>query len=142
MTPSGTLRTAILAVIGLALAVAVGLAANAISRDSIGLAPTPVGSGVRLAPAKNPATTRPPSKASQPAKKTTTTNKATTPKPSTGTTTTPTTRTPTTTSGGDDHGGRGGGSGSSGSGSSGGSGSTPGGSGSGGSGKGRGGGDD
>ena len=51
---TGTLRTAILAVVGLALAVAVGLAANAISRDSIGLAPTPVGSGVRLAPAKSP----------------------------------------------------------------------------------------
>ena len=39
MTRPGTLRTAILAVLGLALAVAVGLAANAISRDSIGLAP-------------------------------------------------------------------------------------------------------
>ena len=43
---TSTARTAILAVVGLVLAVAVGLAANAISRDSIGLAPTPEGTGV------------------------------------------------------------------------------------------------
>jgi hypothetical protein len=59
MTGPGTLRTAILAVIGLGLAVLVGLAANAISRDSIGLAPTPVGSSVRLAPARSTSTTTP-----------------------------------------------------------------------------------
>jgi hypothetical protein len=45
-------RTIALGVVGLALAVAVGLAANAISRDSIGLAPTPAGTHVPLAPAK------------------------------------------------------------------------------------------
>ena len=56
---TNTARTAILAVVGLCLAVAVGLAANAISRDSIGLAPTPEGSGVRLAPAKCPAPAAP-----------------------------------------------------------------------------------
>ena len=42
----------LLGVAGLALAVAVGFAANAISRDSIGLAPTPAGSGIELSPAK------------------------------------------------------------------------------------------
>jgi hypothetical protein len=42
----------LLAVIGLALAVGVRLAANAISRNSIELAPTPVGSWRRLAPGR------------------------------------------------------------------------------------------
>jgi len=124
MTSPGALRTAILAVVGLGLAVAVGLAANAISRDSIGLAPTPVGSGVRLAPAKRPATAaKPTRKATQTATK----KKAAKAKRSTtGTTTTapaPAAPAPTTTSGGDDHGGNrgsgGGGSGGGGSGSSG-----------------------
>ena len=114
MMRSGTLRTAILAVVGLCLAVAVGLAANAISRDSIGLAPAPVGSGVRLAPSKTTSTE--PARKATPAKKESTTAKQ--PNPSTGTTTT----TPTTTSGGDDNGGNRGRGGGSGSGSSGGSG--------------------
>jgi hypothetical protein len=117
----GTLRTAILAVVGLGLAVVVGLAANAISRDSIGLAPTPAGSGVRLAPARSTPTV------AAPARKAPST-KATKPKGATGTTTA--TPAPTTTSGGDDNGGNRGRGGGSGSGSSGGSG------------KGRGGGDD
>jgi hypothetical protein len=128
MTPSGTLRTAILAVIGLALAVAVGLAANAISRDSIGLAPTPAGSGVRLAPARTTSTAarQAPKAATTPAKK------ATKPKATTGTATTPPATTTTATTSGDDHGGE----------SKGGSGSGGGSDSSGGSGKGRGGGDD
>jgi hypothetical protein len=46
-----TIRTVLLSVVGLALAVGVGFAANAISRDSIGLASTPGGSGIRLSPA-------------------------------------------------------------------------------------------
>jgi hypothetical protein len=101
-----TLRTIALGIVGLALAVAVGLAANAISRDSVGLAPTPAGSRVPLAPAKRTATPapRPKPKAKRPARKTPTTS---TPTTSTPTTTTP----PTTTSGGDDHSGRGGGRG-------------------------------
>ena len=106
--PTG-LRTAVLAVVGLALAVAVGLAANAISRDSIGLAPTPAGSGVPLAPPRTTSTAA--KSAPAPARKKTTKPKATTP-----TTSTPTTTAPTTT-GGDDHGGNrgsGGGSGNSG----------------------------
>jgi hypothetical protein len=117
MTRPGTLRTAILAIVGLGLAVAVGFAANAISRDSIGLAPTPVGSGVRLAPPKGTSTAAQPTRTAP-----STTKKATKPKPKTSTTTTappPAASTPTTTSG-DDHGGdRGGGDDNSGSGSSG-----------------------
>jgi hypothetical protein len=115
MTGPGTLRTVILAIVGLGLAVAVGFAANAISRDSIGLAPTPVGSGVRLAPPKTTSTPAQPTRtAPSTAKK-----KATKPKPSTTTTAPPpAASTPTTTSGGDDHGGeRGGGDDNSGSGS-------------------------
>jgi hypothetical protein len=45
----------LLGVAGLALAVGVGFAANAISRDSIGLASTPAGSGIELSPAKTSA---------------------------------------------------------------------------------------
>ena len=45
-------KLVLLGVAGLALAVGVGFAANAISRDSIGLAPTPAGSGIELSPAK------------------------------------------------------------------------------------------
>jgi hypothetical protein len=100
-----TLRTIALGIVGLVLAVAVGLAANAISRDSIGLAPTPAGSRVPLAPAKTtPTAPKPKPNAKRPARKT--------PSTSTPTTSTPTTTTaPTTTSGGDDHSGRGGGGG-------------------------------
>jgi hypothetical protein len=119
-------RTIVLAIAGLAVAVAVGLAANAISRDSIGLAPSPTGSSVRLAPPKPTATP-----AKRPAR--TTKRKPKRParkQPTTTTTTPPPTATtapaPTATSGRDDHGG--------GSGSRGGSGH--------GSGRGRGGGDD
>jgi hypothetical protein len=43
-------KLVLLGVAGLALAVGVGFAANAISRDSIGLAPTPAGSGIELSP--------------------------------------------------------------------------------------------
>jgi hypothetical protein len=122
VTGPGTVRTVILAIVGLGLAVAVGFAANAISRDSIGLAPTPLGSGVRLAPPKTTSTpARPTRTAPSTAKK-----KATRPKPKPSTTPTappPAASTPpttTTTSGGDDNGGdRGGGDDNSGSGSSG-----------------------
>jgi uncharacterized membrane protein YgcG len=101
MTRGSGLRTAIRAVVGLCLAVAVGLAANAISRDSIGLAPTPAGSDVRLAPAKSPSTADQPTRKASPTNKNGTAN----PKRSTGTTTTtPTPSAPTTTSGGDDRG--------------------------------------
>ncbi|HEX7300548.1 MAG TPA: hypothetical protein VF257_16240 [Solirubrobacteraceae bacterium] len=105
MRHPSALRTAVLAVVGLALAVAVGLAANAISRDSIGLAPTPAGSGVPLSPARTTPAQRPVRK--PPAKK----------KSTPARTTTPTTSTPTTTSGDDDHGGRRGSGSGSGSGS-------------------------
>jgi CheY-like chemotaxis protein len=106
MSRPSTLRTVVLGIVGLALAVAVGLAANAISRDSIGLAPTPAGSGVPLAPPRTTSTAA--KSAPAPARKKTTKPKATTP-----TTSTPTTTAPTTTAGGDDHGGnRGSGGGS------------------------------
>src|SRR6266576_1539220 len=98
---TSTARTVLLGMVGLALAVAVGLAANAISRDSIGLAPTPAGSGVPLAPPKT---------APAPAR----TKDTTKPKSSAPTTSTPTPTAPTTTSGGDDHGGDRGSDGSSG----------------------------
>jgi hypothetical protein len=135
----------LLGIAGLALAVGVGFAANAISRDSIGLASMPAGSGIELSPAKTTGAAAGPKSAGSAA--------ATKPKPAhrppSGTRTTATTpaapAAPTTR---DDHGGRNrGGSGStpggSGSGSSGGSGSGGsggGGSGSGGSGGGSGGG--
>jgi hypothetical protein len=133
---TSTARTAILAVVGLCLAVAVGLAANAISRDSIGLAPTPVGSGVRLAPGRTTSTAAKPATTAKrkPAAKPTRSTSTSTTVPA------PATQAPTTTSGGDDNGGdrgRGGGSGSTPGGS--GSNSGSGGSGGGGSGGGSGG---
>lgn len=46
-TDGGAVRKIVLlGTVGLALAVGVGFAANAISRDSIGLAATPAGSGI------------------------------------------------------------------------------------------------
>ena len=101
-----SVRTVLLGIVGLALAVAVGPAANAISRDSIGLAPTPAGSGVPLAPPRTSSTAA--KSAPAPARKKQTTK----PKSTTPTTSTPTATTPTTTSGADDHGGNRGGSGS------------------------------
>ena len=50
MFRSRTPRNVVLAIAGLALAVAVGLAANAVSEDSIGLSPQPLSSQDALAP--------------------------------------------------------------------------------------------
>jgi hypothetical protein len=50
VTKKRTALTAVLAVVGLALAVGVGLAANAVSDDSVGLSATPLRAGQGLAP--------------------------------------------------------------------------------------------
>jgi hypothetical protein len=131
-------KIVLLATVGLALAVGVGFAANAISRDSIGLAPTPAGSGIELAPAK----TSPGKSAKQPARaparskvaKPAPAGRPTTSSSAPASPTTSAAATTTTTTSGDRHGGRGGGGGGSGGGGGGG------GSGGGGSGSGRGGG--
>jgi hypothetical protein len=51
----GKTLTVLLAVAGLLVAVAVGLAANAVSEDSIGLSAQPVRAGDALAPPEAPA---------------------------------------------------------------------------------------
>ena len=113
MTTRGKAALAALAVLGILVAFGIGLAANAISGDSIGLSAQPLPAGDSLAPAEDDRGR---------GRDDTTTPRTTTPS---RTTTTRTTTTPTrTTERGDDHGGRSrGGSGSGGSsGSSGGSG--------------------
>ena len=115
MSPRGAAILVTLAVLGLVAAFGIGLAANAISGDSIGLSARPLRAGDELAPSQ----AREPGDDNGGARTTTTSGRST----STGsTTTTPTTTTPrTTTEAGDDHGGRSsGGSGSSGGGDSGG----------------------
>jgi hypothetical protein len=131
-------KTLLLGVLGLVLAVGVGLAANAISRDSIGLASAPAGSGIELSPARTTgaASAAKPGGGVAPRSKATKRKVPSRPGSVTTTparTTTSTTGAPTST---DDHGGRSrGGSGGGGSGSGGGGGG-------GGSGGGHGGGDD
>jgi hypothetical protein len=126
-----TLRSAAilvtLAVLGLVAAFGIGVAANAISGDSIGLSARPLRAGDELAPAQ----AREPADDKGGARTTSTSNE----RPKTTTSRPTTTPTPTTTTeAGDDHGGR----------SRGGSGSSGGGDDSGGRGRGRGrgGGDD
>jgi uncharacterized membrane protein YgcG len=115
-----SVRTILLGIVGLAIAVTVGLAANAISRDSIGLAPSPAGTSVPLSPPKASTAEQGGRPARTPTRKQPTT-------------------TPTTPAGSDDHGGDRNGGGSGGSGGSGSSGSGSGGSGHGGSSSGHGG---
>jgi hypothetical protein len=118
-------KLVLLGIAGIALAVGVGLAANAISRDSIGLAPTPAGSGIELSPAKTTGAGSA-TKAPGPVVRRKTAKPKAAPPASTGSATTRTTPpaqpAPPTT---DDHGGRsrgGSGGGSGGGGSGGGSG--------------------
>jgi hypothetical protein len=92
---------------GLAVAVALSVAASNLSTQPIGLSNEPLRAGERLAPAVGARTTPTRKKAKRrkptPAvKKTATTPAATAPAPAP----TVTTPAPTTTSGGDDHGGR------------------------------------
>jgi hypothetical protein len=112
----------VLAVLGLAAAVGIGLAANAISDDSVGLSAQPLSAGDSLAPKSEDRATRQPKRGARKRRETESSAPATAPQPA------PTAPAPAPAEPGDDHGGdRGGGgnsgpgSGSSGSGHSGGS---------------------
>jgi hypothetical protein len=104
-------KLVLLGVAGLTLAVGVGFAANAISRDSIGLAPTPAGSGIELSPAKTSGAAA--AKPAAPSVRRKATKPKAAPRPGSATTTatgtktsgitTPVPSAPTST---DDHGGR------------------------------------
>jgi hypothetical protein len=132
MTARGTALLVALAILGVGVAFGIGLAANAISGDSIGLSAKSLHAGEDLAPAQAREDRSGPGGGDA---TTTTTPKRTTPKRTTPKRTTPTTTT-TTTEPGDDNGGRsrGGSGGGSGGGDDSGGGS--------GRGRGRGGGDD
>ena len=109
MSPRRILRNAALALAGLVAAVGIGLAANAISDDSVGLSAQPLSAGEALAP---PAASRDDARAAQRKRRERAARKA---RPETTSTAPPSTAspvpppTPSTTTG-DDHGGdRGGG---------------------------------
>ncbi len=97
---------AALALLGVGLATGIGLAANAISGDSIGLSARPLRAGDALAPTTTDDEARTAPRRTTP--RTTTTERRTTPR----TTTTTARTTPRTTTTTDDHGGSSGGSGS------------------------------